>query len=131
MNHIQGTARLLVVDDDPPTRRMLGRLLEMNGWRVTLAADGKEALSTLAQATFDAVLSDVQMPRMDGFELLEQLQLRHPELPVVLMTALLDPHKQARAQQSAALALLEKPFAVEQLRAVLLPALPCGQSAPG
>lgn len=115
--------RLLVVDDHPLVREQMARWLGDNGYWIALAVDGEDAINRLAVEAFDAVLSDVQMPRMDGFELLVQVQRRYPLLPVVLMTAMLDPHKQARASQSAAVALLEKPFEIEQLRAALLPAL--------
>jgi len=80
-------ARVLVVDDDGGIRKSLEELLELDGCRVETARDGEEALETLARGEFDAVLSDVVMPRMDGYELYKAIRERYPRLPVLMMTA--------------------------------------------
>ncbi len=79
--------RILVVDDDQGISRTLQEMLETDGCLVEVAEDGKQALEKLANARFDLVLSDVVMPRMDGYELYHQVQKKYPELPVLMMTA--------------------------------------------
>ena len=83
-------ATILVVDDALTTRTMERSLLELAGYRVEVAVDGEEAWELLRGGDFDLVVSDVDMPRMDGFELTERVRAdpRLADLPVVLVTAL-------------------------------------------
>jgi two-component system chemotaxis sensor kinase CheA len=85
-----GTSRVLVVDDSVTTRLLEKGILENNGYEVTLAVDGVDALEKLANGSFDLVVSDVEMPRMNGFELTRRLRREeaHRELPVILVTSL-------------------------------------------
>jgi CheY-like chemotaxis protein len=62
-------------------------MLETDGCLVEVAEDGKQALEKLADTRFDLVLSDVVMPRMDGYELYHQVQKKYPDMPVLMMTA--------------------------------------------
>ena len=80
-------ARILVVDDDLGIRQSLSELLAAEGCVVTMAGDGAEALEALESGAFDLVLSDVVMPRMDGYELFTTVRQRYPDLPILMMTA--------------------------------------------
>jgi CheY-like chemotaxis protein/anti-sigma regulatory factor (Ser/Thr protein kinase) len=81
-------AYLLVVDDSAMDRRVAGGLLErLGGWQVEFAADGREALTRVAAEVPDLVLTDLQMPEMNGLELVEAMQRDYPLVPVILMTA--------------------------------------------
>jgi PAS domain S-box-containing protein len=80
-------ARILVVDDDGGIRRSLTEILELDGCCVDAAGDGEEALAKLAEGRYDAVISDVVMPRMDGYELFTTVRERFPDLPILMMTA--------------------------------------------
>jgi len=86
----RGAARVLVVDDSVTTRLLEKGILESNGFDVTLAVDGLDALEKLADGGFELVVSDVEMPRMNGFELTRQLRRddAHRDLPVILVTSL-------------------------------------------
>lgn len=81
--------RVLVVDDDPDYRMMLRMQLEIRHELEVVgeAGDGNEALAFLEHTMPDAMVLDLMMPGMDGFETIVQLQARHPELPVVAYTA--------------------------------------------
>jgi two-component system response regulator FlrC len=81
--------RVLVVDDEPSVRRFAARVLKEEGYHVHEAQDGAEALALLESGAslIDCVVSDVMMPRLNGVELLQALSLRHPGLPVLLMSA--------------------------------------------
>ena len=87
---VLATPHVLVVDDALTTRTMERSLLEAAGYEVTVAVDGMDAWSALQGAEFDLVVSDVDMPRMDGFELTSRIRAdaRLADLPVVLVTAL-------------------------------------------
>ena len=81
---------ILVVDDSITTRQMERNILEAAGYQVRVAADGMEAWTALKSGKFDLVVSDVDMPRMDGFELTSRVRAdkKLAELPVILVTAL-------------------------------------------
>jgi CheY-like chemotaxis protein len=81
------TTSILVVDDDRTSRHLTQRLLEREGWRVTSAKDGMEALSLLKTRKFHLMLLDVWMPRMNGLELLEKLRDRKQRPRVIVMTS--------------------------------------------
>lgn len=80
-------ATVLVVDDSTVERLRAGALLERRGIQVVQAANGREALEALTQSPPDLVVTDLQMPEMDGLELVERVRTTYPALPVVLMTA--------------------------------------------
>lgn len=82
--------RLLVADDSVTSRMLLKNILETAGYQVTTAVDGLEAFTTLRAGEYDLVVSDVEMPRMDGFELTAKIRTekKYAEIPVVLVTAL-------------------------------------------
>ncbi|MCA9076809.1 MAG: ATP-binding protein [Planctomycetaceae bacterium] len=80
--------KVLVVDDSAMDRRIAGGLLEKNlGWIVTYAVDGKQAFAQLDESPPDLILTDLQMPEMNGLELVQAVKRTHPLIPVVLMTA--------------------------------------------
>ena len=90
-------SKVLIVDDSPVDRRLAGKLLERRpessndsgetGLVIVYASDGKEALEAIARETPDAVVTDLQMPEMNGLDLVLQVRARFPLVPVILMTA--------------------------------------------
>ncbi len=77
---------ILIVDDDPNVAQSLKRVLERSGYRVVLAPDGQAAVDLLANTRFDVILSDIQMPRVTGVDLLTRIRARDLDVPVMLMT---------------------------------------------
>jgi two-component system chemotaxis sensor kinase CheA len=102
--------RVLVVDDSMTTRTLEQSVLEAAGYDVTTAVDGAEAWRLLQESVYDAVVSDVEMPRMDGFALCEAIRAskRLAQLPVVLVTALESTEHRARGLEAGADAYLAK-----------------------
>ncbi|MFV1966029.1 MAG: response regulator [Pirellulaceae bacterium] len=80
-------ATVLIVDDSPLDRRLTSRMLEEVGLRVTSAEHGKEALEKMEHALPDMVLTDMQMPEMDGLQLVDEIGKQYPAIPVIVMTA--------------------------------------------
>ena len=80
-------ARVLVVEDSPTQAAEIRFLLEDAGFDVDVAVDGVEALSSLHESLPDLIVTDLQMPRMDGLALVEAVKSKHPAVPVVLITA--------------------------------------------
>src|SRR5688572_30590338 len=85
-----GRARLLVVDDVEENRQVLGRMLVRHGFAVDVARDGREALSMVEAAKYDAVLLDVMMPEVSGYEVLKTIRRTRSaaELPVIMATVM-------------------------------------------
>ena len=83
-----GIPTILVVDDSPIDRRLVGAILEKAaGWQIQYASDGVEAMNIVRQQAPNAVVTDLQMPGMDGLELVEEIRSNFSLVPVVLMTA--------------------------------------------
>lgn len=101
---------ILVVEDDPNLREAISDTLELAGRPVLSAPGGAEALEILAREQVSIVVSDVRMMPMDGITLLKEIRLRHPQLPVVLMTAYADVDRAVEAMRSGACDFLLKPF---------------------
>lgn len=102
--------RVLLVDDSLVTREMERRLLEDAGFDVTAAGDGEEALSSLGEGTFDCVVTDIEMPGMDGFELTEHLRgIEHlDQLPIIVVSTRDRPEDRLRGLKAGADAYLTK-----------------------
>jgi len=101
---------VLVVEDDSSLCEALCDTLEIEGYRVVSASNGTEALLKLSKGDFKLVVSDVQMPVMDGFQLLNNMQSQHAKTPVLLMTAYGSVPKAVEAIQAGASDYLVKPF---------------------
>lgn len=112
---------VLVVDDSLTVRRSSQRLLERHGYAVALARDGVEALERIGERPPMALLLDIEMPRMDGFELLAALRADAAlcMLPVLMITSRIADRHRERAQQLGVLAYLGKPFDEDTLLSLL------------
>jgi len=108
---------LLVVDDDARLRDLLRRYLSENGFRVTVAADAKEARANLASFAFDLIVLDVMMPGESGLDLTGALRRngRSPRLPVLLLTAMAEPEDRINGLEKGADDFLAKPFEPREL----------------
>jgi chemosensory pili system protein ChpA (sensor histidine kinase/response regulator) len=112
---------VMVVDDSLTVRRVTQRLLVREGYRVVLAKDGLEALERLAEAVPQIVLSDIEMPRMDGFDLVRNMRadarLRH--LPVIMITSRIAQKHRDYAAELGVDHYLGKPYSEEDLLALI------------
>jgi DNA-binding NtrC family response regulator len=109
-------AHILVVDDERNIRNNLGMLLEAEGYKVDTAANGDEALLRVKEGRYDVVFVDVQMPKMDGLQLLRHLRGLRPKMPVVMLTAYGTVGRAVEAMKLGAVDFLEKPFDPKSIR---------------
>jgi two-component system, OmpR family, response regulator MprA len=115
----QHPPRVLVVDDDRAVRESLRRSLEFNGYQVSLASDGAEALACIAGSAPDALVIDVMMPRLDGIEATRALRTAGNDLPILVLTARDSVGDRVDGLDAGADDYLTKPFALEELLARL------------
>jgi len=108
---------VLVVDDSITVRRVTQRLLQREGYRVALAADGLQALERLAEEKPAVVLSDIEMPRMDGFDLARNIRAdqRWAQLPIVMITSRIAEKHREHARELGVNHYLGKPYSEEEL----------------
>ena len=111
-----GRLCVLVVDDEPRIRDSLQRVLDPMGYRVLTAANGREALETLASEPVSIVLLDLQMPDMHGMTVLHAIRARDPHIVVIIITGFSTVQTAAEAMRNGAYDLLPKPFDPGQLR---------------
>ena len=109
------TAHILFVDDELPLRGVVSRLLARRGVEVTTAGDAVSAVELLRDGAFDLLLTDFQMPDMDGFELLAHVREHYPDLPAIMMTGHASVQHAVQAMAGGAVDYLPKPFAVDAL----------------
>jgi two-component system, NtrC family, response regulator AtoC len=110
---------ILVVDDDAALRDSLSLLLAAEGYTVRTAPDGAQALALLEQASADAILCDLRMPGLDGFDLIPQITRQWPGIPIILMSAHGTEDLAIEAIQRGAYDYLAKPFQTSEIRLTL------------
>jgi two-component system OmpR family response regulator len=108
-------ARLLVVDDEQALLDLLGDALRFAGYEVLVAGDGREALRSVAASTPDLVVLDVNLPDLDGFEVLRRLRAEGDRVPVVFLTARDDPDDLRTGFDRGGDDYVAKPFSLEEL----------------
>ena len=105
--------QVLVVDDEPGMRETLFDILEQNGYDVSVASDGDDALAVMHIHDVDVVVMDVQMPKRDGVSVLQQLS--PPPPAIIMVTAYAVEERLRAAVDASAFAILHKPFSVGRL----------------
>ncbi len=108
--------KILIVDDQPGIRLLLQELFNQENFETQIAVNGLEALKTLENEQPDCVLLDMKMPGMSGIDVLKELKLKWPELPVIMMTAYDEIALTEEALKIGALKYFTKPFDIFELR---------------
>jgi ATP-dependent Lon protease len=120
---IQRDFRVLVVDDEEITRANLKHILEKEGYQVVTAINGAEALGQMEKTSFDLVLTDLLMLKVDGMELLQQVKDRYPQIDVVIITGYATVPSAVEALQKGAYHYLAKPLKIDEVRSTVSQAL--------
>ena len=109
--------RIIAVDNSKTMREMISVTLRAAGFEVTVAEDGQKALSMLRAAQIDLVITDLNMPNLDGISLIRALRAdpRHRVVPILMLTTEQDPARKAEGRAAGATGWLVKPFAPEKL----------------
>ena len=112
-------AHVLIVDDEVNIRRVLAAMLKREGYEVTTAADGEQALGVLVKTPVHVVVTDLVMPRLGGMELLRRVAAEFPDVPVIVITAHGSVDSAVAALKAGAFDYITKPFEQEELKKVI------------
>lgn len=115
--------RILVADDDEDTLGMISEFLELMGFEVAIAENGMDALSIFVTDSFDIVLTDLNMPVMDGLSLAAHIKNKAPETPIVLITASDKEAVLKKVKSGPFYSVLFKPFRIADFRKTIQGAL--------
>jgi two-component system phosphate regulon sensor histidine kinase PhoR len=115
--------RILVIDDEKRIRDACRDLLTQQGYRVACAENGMQGLEMIQAAHFDIILLDLMMPNMSGFEVLEQVKIRHPDTVVIVITGYATLEHSIETMKKGAFDFIPKPFFPDQLRVIVAKAI--------
>lgn len=109
---------ILVVDDSATVRKFVAASLNMKGFRVITAGDGIEALELMPSEKIDLIITDLNMPDMDGYEFIRTLREspQYQDIPIIVLSSMTDLKNKDLAMESGALAFLEKPLSTEAIQ---------------
>jgi two-component system response regulator PilR (NtrC family) len=110
---------ILIVDDEKSMRDFLKILLVKEGYEVTVAGDGEQALAALDKNRIDLVISDIRMPGISGLELLARIKDESEDIPVIMITAFASPNDAVQAMKNGAYDYISKPFNVDEIKSVI------------
>lgn len=116
-------ARILITEDEDTLRMFVARALRLDGHETHEAGDGAEGLEKLDEGTFDLLLSDIRMPVMDGIELVHQASAKFPNLKILLMTGYAEQRERADDLSTKIIDVVQKPFALPEIRRAVSMAL--------
>jgi two-component system response regulator PilR (NtrC family) len=119
----QEKSRILVVDDEPGMREFLEIMLQKDNYIVETASDGSEAINKIESALFDLAVVDVQMPVMNGIEVLKRVNEKSPETTVIMITAFASHETAIEAMKLGAYDYITKPFKIDEIKLVIKKAL--------
>ncbi|MBN2055131.1 response regulator, partial [bacterium] len=114
---------ILIVEDETNMRRILEAILRREGYDTFIAVNGLEAIRELERHYVSAILSDLKMPGMDGLELLREVNLAYPEIPVVIITAHGSIETAVNAMKMGAFDFITKPFEQDEIKLVMAKAV--------
>jgi len=115
--------RILIVEDEKSMREVLKILLEGERYEVVSAPDGLEGLSYLTNDIFDLVITDIKMPKVDGFELLKKAKEISPDTIVIMITAFGTTEAAIEEMKFGAYDYINKPFKIDEIRLIVEKAL--------
>lgn len=107
--------KILIVDDSQELLDVISEYMETSGFTVNATTQSLDALRLIAVSGYDAVISDIHMPEMDGLELMAQIKNKHPGLPVVLITGYSVSEARKIAMEKGADAFVAKPFHMKEI----------------
>lgn len=116
---LQEHLKILIIDDDPSIRNMLSIVLKKQGYEVSAAHNGENAMDFLKKGAFDLVISDIKMPDISGIELLKKIKTLNSGIPVIMITAYASANDAVEAMKLGAEDYITKPFNLDELKIII------------
>ena len=123
--------KILVVDDEEGARELFNTILTDEGYEVTLANDGQDALSCMRGNTYDLVVTDIKMPGMDGLQLLQEIRKAGSQADVIMVTAYGEVESYLKAMSLGAAEYINKPIRIKELKRIVHKVLAERKARPG
>jgi DNA-binding NtrC family response regulator len=111
--------KILVVDDEEGARELFYTILSDEGYEVSLAVNGEDALSHMKSASFDLVVTDIKMPGMDGLQLLQEIRKTGSKADVIMVTAYGEVESYLKAMSLGAAEYINKPIRIKELKRIV------------
>jgi DNA-binding NtrC family response regulator len=123
--------KILVVDDEEGARELFNTILTDEGYEVTLANNGQDALSRMKGDTYDLVVTDIKMPGMDGLQLLQEIRKTGSQADVIMVTAYGEVESYLKAMSLGAAEYINKPIRIKELKRIVQKVLTERKARPG
>ncbi len=123
--------KILVVDDEEGARELFNTILTDEGYEVTLAVDGREALTCMQSDPYDLVVTDIKMPGMDGLQLLQEIRKSGSRADVIMVTAYGEVESYLKAMSLGAAEYINKPIRIKELKRIVHKVLAERKARPG
>jgi two-component system NtrC family response regulator len=120
---VEELKNILVVDNHQNILELLSNLLQMYRYQTFCALDTQSALKLLDEEKVDCVVTDVEMPKPNGFDLLDEIKNRYPQLPVIMISSYANAKMEKQAHENGASGFTAKPFSIEKLQQMIEQAL--------
>ena len=111
--------KILVVDDEEGARELFNTILSDEGYEVTLAVNGEDALSRMKGVVYDLVVTDIKMPGMDGLQLLQEIRKEGSKADVIMVTAYGEVESYLKAMSLGAAEYINKPIRIKELKRIV------------
>lgn len=111
--------KIIVIDDEPGMRDFLEIMLHKDGYIVETASDGPEALDKMDNSLFDLAITDIQMPIMNGIEVLKKINEKSPDTTVIMITAYASHETAIEAMKLGAYDYITKPFKIDEIKLII------------
>ena len=116
---MENKGRILIIEDEKSMREVLRILLEEEGYEITAASNGVEGMEYLGGDIFDLVVTDIKMPKADGFEVLKKVKELSPSTLVIMITAFGSTESTIEAMKLGAYDYIHKPFKIDEIRLII------------
>jgi CheY-like chemotaxis protein len=113
------TKSILIVEDEKLVAETLSDILELLGYNVTITSNGEEGLKKFKKEKFDLIITDIHMPKLDGFQLVKKIRASDKEIPILALSGFIDSEHIQKILDMGADGYIEKPFTIAKIKSAL------------
>ena len=113
------TKSILIVEDEELVAETLSDILELLGYNVTITSNGEEGFKKFKKEKFELIITDIHMPKLDGFQLVKKIRSSDKEIPILVLSGFIDSEHIQKILDMGADGYIEKPFTIAKIKSVL------------